>query len=139
MLLHIRYHSVLFCITQSFSFLPYFKHLKKTGEFVDKGVQLLFPKGSTSHRHYCLHLWPLSIPPGSQSLAIRMAPSFVACRVLFARGIITGLHTVLITMAVAEGTEEICGRQPLWLTPLSAPSPVHSVCMDQTVFCSLNC
>ena len=60
-------------------------------------------------------------------------------QVLFARGIITGLHTVLITMAVAEGTEEICGRQPLWLTPLSAPSPVHSVCMDQTVFCSLNC
>lgn len=78
--------------------------------------------------------WPFSIPPGSQSLAIKMAPSFVACRVLFARGIITGLYTVLITMAVAEGMEEICGHQPMWLPPLSAPSPVHSVCMDQTVF-----
>lgn len=99
--------------------------LKNTREFVDKGVQLLFPLGSTS---------PFSIPPGSQSLAIRMAPSFVACRVLFARGIIIDLYTVLITMAIAEGMEEICGHQPLWLTPLSAPSPVHSVCMDETVF-----
>lgn len=79
-------------------------------------------------------LWPLSIPPGSQSLAIKLAPSSVACRVLFARGIITGLYTVLITMAKAEGMEEIRGHQPLWLPPLSAPSPVHSVCMDQMGF-----
>lgn len=63
--------------------------------------------------------------PGSQSLAIRMAPSFVACRVLFARGILIGLYSVLIPMAVAEGVGEMCGYQPRWLTLLSAPSPVH--------------
>lgn len=57
--------------------------------------------------------WPLSISPSSQSLAIRMALSFVACRVLFARGIVTGLYTLLITKAMAEGMEEICGHQLL--------------------------
>lgn len=39
---------------------------------------------------------------------VRMAPSVVARRVLFARGIITGLYTVLITMVMAEGAREIC-------------------------------
>lgn len=48
-------------------------------------------------------------PPDSQSLAVRMAPSFVACRVLFARGIVIGLYSVLTAIAMAEGMGEICG------------------------------
>lgn len=83
--------------------------------------------------------WPLSILPGSQSLAIKMAPSFVACRVLFARGIITGLYTVLITMAVAEGMEEICGHQPLWLPPLCPFTCVFSLHGPDGFFLLLFC
>lgn len=80
---------------------------------------------------------PLLFPsPRLPNLAVRMAPSFVACRVLFARGIIIGLYSVLTTMAMAEGMGKIYGCQPLWLTPF-CPFTCASVCMDQTVFCSI--
>lgn len=124
---HRRATILLSCIPKLFIFI-YRVQLQSTGEFVDQGVHYFFQGAAR-----------LSIPPGSQSLALGVAPSFVACRVLFARGISTGLCSVLITMAMADGVGKICGHRPLWLTPLlvSAPSPVRSDCMDQTVFCSV--
>lgn len=101
-------------------------------EFVVKGEQLLFLLGSIAPDTSAFILASLH-PPGFQGLAIRMASSFVAFRVLSAGG----TCTVLITMAMAEGMEERCGHQPLWLTPLSAPSPVHCLYAPDTVFCSV--
>lgn len=110
--------------------IVYFRLLSPTTEYKEvrrQGCAITFSSGQ---------YFSFFHPPDSQSLAVRMAPSFVACRVLFARGIIIGLYSVLTTMAMAEGMGEICGCQPLWLTPL-CPFTCASVCMDQTVFCSI--